>query len=257
MFLGKRPFESMVRELILMGMPENAEKVLDEMEHLGYKPSGFEFRVVIQGYGRLGSFNEMTRVLGKMEDAGLGVGTVCANVLLSCYEDYERLPEMVTWIRKMRALGIGYSVRGSSCPSVVSMVKDLGTVPLSVNDPLEKLNNEEASLVCSSVLLENVKWSDSEGELDLYGFHLASAYVILLQWMEVLRSWFKVKEEVVVPLDITVVCESDEQNIVRGESPIKKLVLELMSQLKSPIKIDIKNVGKFVAKGKAVRDWLC
>nr|UPT49296.1 pentatricopeptide repeat protein AaPPR158 [Agave angustifolia]UPT49750.1 pentatricopeptide repeat protein AaPPR1352 [Agave angustifolia] len=265
-FVGKRPFESMVRGLSSMGMPVDAEKMLDEMGHSGFKPSGFEYRMVIQGYGRLGLFDEMTRVLGRMEDAGLGVDTVCANVVLSCYGDHGRIPEMVTCIRKMRALGNGCSVRTfnsvwNSCPSVVSITKDLGTVALSVDDLLEKLNNDEAllvqELVSSSVLFENLNWSDSEGELDLHGFHLASAYVILLQWMEVLRSRFLVEEEVVVPLEISVVCGSGKHSIVRGESPVKKLVSVLMFRLKSPMKIDRKNAGKFVAKGKAVRDWLC
>lgn len=264
-FSGKRPFESMVRALSLMGLPGDAEKVLDEMLRSGFKPSGFEYRMVIQGYGRLGLFEEMRRVVGKMESSGLGVDTVSANVVLSCYGDNGRMSEMVGWIGKMRALGIGFSIRTfnsvlNSCPTVMLMVKDLGTLPLGLDDLLKKLNNDEVLLVqellCSSVLAESLKWSDSEGELDLHGFHLASAYVIFLQWMEMLRSRFRMKE-VVVPLELSVVCGSGKHSIVRGESPIKKLVSELIFRLKCPMRIDRRNVGKFVAKGKVVMDWLC
>ncbi|XP_020276341.1 pentatricopeptide repeat-containing protein At2g17033 [Asparagus officinalis] len=265
-FVGKRVFECMVRGLSLVGMVEDAEKVLDEMGHLGFKPSGFEYRVVIQGYGRLGSFKEMRRVIGRMENAEIGIDTVCANLVLSCYGDYGNLAEMVTWIRNMRLLGISYSVRTcnsvlNSCPSVVSMVKDLENLPLSMDDLLEMLNDEEALLVKemagTSVLLEKLTWSDSEGKLDLHGFHLASAYIILLQWMEEFRRRLRVKEEVPIPLEISVVCGLGKHSIMRGESPVKKLVSKLMSRLKSPMKIDRKNVGRFVAKGKAVKDWLC
>ncbi|ONK67137.1 uncharacterized protein A4U43_C06F16230 [Asparagus officinalis] len=80
-------------------MVEDAKKVLDEMGHLGFKPSGFEYRVVIQGYGRLGSFKEMRRVIGRMDDAKIGIDTICADLVLSCYEkvlemlnDEEALP---------------------------------------------------------------------------------------------------------------------------------------------------------------------
>ncbi|ONK71303.1 uncharacterized protein A4U43_C04F7080 [Asparagus officinalis] len=139
-------------------MVEDAEKVLDEMGHLGFKPSGFEYRVVIQGYGWLGSFKEMRRVIGRMKDVEIEIFTVCVNLVISCY---------------------------------VSMVKDLRTLPLSMDDLLEMLNDEDALLVKelagASVLLEKSTWSDSEGKLDLHGFHLASAYNILLQWMEEFR----------------------------------------------------------------------
>ncbi|XP_020263208.1 pentatricopeptide repeat-containing protein At2g17033-like [Asparagus officinalis] len=184
-------------------MVEDAQKVLDEMGHLGFKSSGFEYRVVIQGYGCLGLFEEMRRVIGRMEDAKIGIDTVCANLVLSCYGDYGNLAKMVTWIRNMRVLGIGYSIRTcnsmlNSYPSVVSMVKDLRNLPLSMDDLLEMLNDEEALLVKdlagASILLEKLTWFDSEGKLDLHGFHLASAYIILLQWMEEFRRRLRVKE---------------------------------------------------------------
>ncbi|ONK72785.1 uncharacterized protein A4U43_C04F23210 [Asparagus officinalis] len=155
-----------------------SEKGLDEMGQLGFQLSVFEYRVMIQGYGWLGSFKEMRRVIGRMEDAEIGIDT----------------------IRNKRVLGIGYSVRTCnsvliSYPSVVSMVKDLGTLPLSLNDLLEILKDEEALLVKelagTSVLLEKLTWSDSEGKLDLHGFHLTSTYIILLQWMEEFRCKVK------------------------------------------------------------------
>ncbi|XP_020262811.1 pentatricopeptide repeat-containing protein At2g17033-like [Asparagus officinalis] len=193
----------MVRGLSLVDIVEDVENVLDKMGHLGFKPSGFEYRVVIQGYGRLGSFKEMRRVIGRMEDAEIGIDTVCTNLVLSCYSDYGNLAKMVTWIRNMRVLGIGYSVRTCNSvlnyyPSVVLMVKDLRTLPLSTDDLLEMLNDEEALLVKelagASVLLEKLMWSGSEGKLDFHGFHLASAYIILLQWMEEFRRRLRVKE---------------------------------------------------------------
>ncbi|ONK75631.1 uncharacterized protein A4U43_C03F18910 [Asparagus officinalis] len=71
--------------LSLVGMVEDAKKVLDEMGHLGFKPSGFEYRVVIQWYGWLGSFKKMRRVIGTMGDAEIRIDTICADLVLSCY----------------------------------------------------------------------------------------------------------------------------------------------------------------------------
>ena len=43
-----------------MCIPVDAKKVLDEIWHSGFKPSGFEYRMAIQGYERLGLFDEMS-----------------------------------------------------------------------------------------------------------------------------------------------------------------------------------------------------
>ncbi|ONK66366.1 uncharacterized protein A4U43_C06F6990 [Asparagus officinalis] len=110
----------------------------------------------------------MRRVIGRMEDVEIGIDTVCTNLMLSCYGDYGNLVEMVTWIRNMRVLGIGYSVQTcnsvlNSCPTVVLMVKDLETLPLSMDDLLEMLNDEEAllvkELVGASVLLKDFRFA--------------------------------------------------------------------------------------------------
>lgn len=251
-----------------MGLPVDAEEKLKEMASLGLRPSPFEFRLVLRSYGKLGSFAEMRRVLGIMEDAGLAVGTVCANVVLSCYADHGELGEMVSWIRKMKLLGISFSVRTfnvvlNSCPTVISIVRDVKYIPLSFAALVKKVEEDSlpdeallvTELVASSGLIDMLRWSPDEGKLDLHGFHVAAAYVILLQWMEELRMRFSADE--VVPLEISVVCGSGKHSNKTGESPVRMLVSEIMFQMNSPMRIDRKNAGRFVARGKAVRDWLC
>ncbi|KAL4289260.1 hypothetical protein AHAS_Ahas19G0368400 [Arachis hypogaea] len=44
---------------------------------------------------------------------------------------------------------------------------------------------------------------------------------------------------------------------VRGESPVKVLVKKMMVNMGSPLRIDRKNNGCLVAKGRAVKNWLC
>ncbi|XP_010935201.1 pentatricopeptide repeat-containing protein At2g17033 [Elaeis guineensis] len=265
----RKPYESMIKALCLMGLPVDAEEKLKEMAFLGFRPSPFEFRLVMQSYGKSGSFAEMSRVLGIMEDAGLAIDTVCTNVVLSCYGDHGELAKMVSWIRKMKKLGIGFSVRTfnvvlNSCPTIISMVQDVKHIPLSIAALVKKVEEDSLSLdeallvrelVGSSVLVDILEWSPDEGKLDLHGFHVASAFVILLQWVEELRIRFRVDEA--VPLEISVVCGSGKHSDKIGESPVKMLVSEMMFQLNSSMRIDRKNAGRFVARGKAVRDWLC
>lgn len=265
---GRKPYESMIKALCLMRLPVDAEEKLREMTFLGFRPSPFEFRLVMQSYGKLGSFSQMSRILGIMEDNGLAVDTVCTNVVLSCYGDHGELAKMVSWIRKMKKLGIGFSVRTfnvvlNSCPTIISMVQDVKHIPLSIAALVKKVEDspspDEAllvrELVGSSLLVDILEWSPDEGKLDLHGFHVASAYVILLQWMEELRIRFSMDE--VVPLEILVVCGSGKHSDKIGESPVKMLVSEMMFQLNSSMRIDRKNAGRFVARGRAVRDWLC
>lgn len=265
----------MVRGLSAMGMPADAENMLDEMSQSGFKPSRFEYRSVIQGYGKLGQFADMERVVRTMieeEEEGEEkvVDTVSANQILSCYGEHGRLSEMVFWTARMRASGTGFSIRTfntvlNSCPNLVSMVTDRNSrataLPLSVEDLMGKLRGnggDEGLLVGemlgSPMLVEALKWSHSEAELDLHGFHLVPAYVVILQWMEEVRC--RLRGEV-SPMEISIICGSGKHSSVRGESPLRKLVSEIMVQSKSPMKIDRKNVGRFVAKGKTVRDWLC
>ncbi|KAE8669939.1 Mitochondrial editing factor 9 isoform 1 [Hibiscus syriacus] len=105
------------------------------------------------------------------------------------------------------------------------------------------------------VLDEVMEWTDLELKLDLHGMHLGSAYVIMLLWIEEMKRRFKV-EECVIPAQITIVCGSGKHSSVRGESPVKILIKEMMIRMKSPMKIDWKNIGCFIAKGQVVKNWL-
>ncbi|KAJ0529776.1 putative tetratricopeptide-like helical domain superfamily [Helianthus annuus] len=62
--------------------------------------------------------------------------------------------------------------------------------------------------------------------------------------------------ENMIPDKVVVVCGMGKHSVVRGESPVKGLVKEMMLQMKSPLKIDRKNVGCFVAHGKVFMNWL-
>ncbi|XP_020582022.1 pentatricopeptide repeat-containing protein At2g17033 [Phalaenopsis equestris] len=268
-FSGKRPYQSIIKGMCLMEMPEEAEEFLREMGSSGFKPSPFEFRLVFRAYGRAGAFAEMTRVLQSMEENGMALDTLSANTVLSCYGDHGKLSEMVSWIQKIRESGIGFSFRTvnsvlNSCPTIAMLTDDVLSLPLSIDALFRKV--EESSpcsneslllreLVDFPLLCSLLDWSDSEVKLDLHGLHLVSAYVIILQWMREIRSCLVAGKA--VPLEFSIICGSGKHSRSRGESPVKKLVSVMMFQLKSPLKIDRKNVGKFVAKGKKVKDWLC
>lgn len=247
-----------------MGFPSEAEAMLDEMAAAGFQPSAFEVRTIIHGYGKKQLFEDMRRLLGRVV-----VDTVCANIVLSCFGECGEFGEMVAWVREMKGMGVGVSVRTfntvlNSCATVVSMMGDLKTLPLSVDDFVRKV--EEESPIQDEVLLvsemvgyqvfdEMLEWSASEGKLDLHGCHTASAYLVLLQWMRELRMRFLAGE--IVPMEISIVCGTGKHSRKVAVSPIKQMVSEMMFRLESPMKMDRKNVGRFVAKGKMVNKWLC
>ncbi|XP_058098403.1 pentatricopeptide repeat-containing protein At2g17033 isoform X1 [Magnolia sinica] len=262
--LGRRSYVSMINGLCLLDLPCDAEEMLEKMGNAGHRPSAFEFRLVVLGYGRSGLFSDMRRILHKMEDCGFALDTVCANMVLSCYGVHGELSEMDSWLGRMKDLEIAFSIRTynsvlNSCPTIMSMLEEPKSLPLSIEELFTKLTTDEVllvrELVSSGVLVEILEWSSSEGKLDMHGLHLVSAFLILLQWVEELRT--RLCAEAVVPLEISVVCGSGKHSSIRGESPIKLLVSEMMFRMNSPLKIDRKNVGRFVARGKAVKDWLC
>ncbi|XP_078178638.1 pentatricopeptide (PPR) repeat-containing protein [Carex rostrata] len=268
---GRRNFELAIKSLCLMGNPTEAESKLKEMILLGYHPSRFEFASVAQSYGKLGSFSEVKRVIGLMEESGLEIDTVCANVVLSCYADHEELAQMAEWLRRMRELCIGFSLRTyntslNSCRNILQIINEIDSesLPLSLAGLIEKLENDCAScqneanvlkeLVNSSVLAETLHWSESQMKLDLHGFRAVSAYVILLQWIEEMRSRFGI-EGTALPGEIEVVCGMGKHS-VSGKSTVRSLVSKILSRMDSPLRLDRKNVGRFVGRGKAVKDWL-
>ncbi|KAK1295974.1 Pentatricopeptide repeat-containing protein [Acorus calamus] len=263
-------YEAMICGLCELGLPQEAELLREEMFSAGFKISGFAFRSVVMAYGRSGSFGDMRRVVGIMEGSGHALDTVGANVVLSCYGDHGELPEMVSLLRKMRDSGIKFSIRTynsvlKSCPTIGSMLQDPGTALQSIRELIKELEKAALlgevelvqELVQSSVLDEILRWSPSEVKLDLHGLHLGSVYVILLQWLDMLRDRLCSTEGSCVPLEVTVVCGSGKHSSVRGQSPVKGLVSEMMFKLSSPLRIDRNNVGRFIAKGKAVKEWLC
>ncbi|KAG4209535.1 hypothetical protein ERO13_A03G206400v2 [Gossypium hirsutum] len=258
-------FKSMVSSLCEMGQPNEAENVVEDMIKNGVKPSLFELRFVLYGYGKMGFFEDMERMVKKMEIEGFGVDTISSNMILSSYGAYNALPKMVPWLQKMKALEIPFSIRTyncvlNSCPMIMSFVRGSGGFPVSVSELVNVLDEAEALLVkelveSSSVLDEAMEWDDLELKLDLHGMHSGSAYLIMLQWIEEMKSRFRV-EECVVPAQITVVCGTGKHSSVRGESPVKTLSKAMMVQMKSPMRIDRKNIGCFIAKGQVVRNWL-
>ena len=270
-YVKQRGFEAMVSGLCEMGQVCEAEKVFDEMRVRGVKVSRFEFRCVLYGYGRLGLFEDMERVVNQMESEGFVVDTICCNMILSAYGCHCELARMVLWLRKMRASQISFSIRTynsvlNSCPTIMSIMAQemetgVETLPLSIGELSGVLSGDEALVVkelveSNSVLEEVMTWDSLEGKLDLHGMHLGSCYLMMLKWMEELQNGFK-DGKYVIPREITLVCGLGKHSNVRGESPVKSLVRKMLVRLKSPMRNDRKNVGCFVAKGKVVRDWLC
>ncbi|KAB2043020.1 hypothetical protein ES319_D02G260000v1 [Gossypium barbadense] len=243
MYVKKQGFKSMVSSLCEMGQPNEAENVVEDMIKNGVKPSLFELRFI----------------------EGFGVDTISSNMILSSYGAYNALPKMVPWLQKMKALEIPFSIRTyncvlNSCPMIMSFVRGSGGFPVSVSELVNVLDEDEALLVkelveSSSVLDEAMEWDDLELKLDLHGMHSGSAYLIMLQWIKEMKSRFRV-EECVVPAQIIVVCGTGKHSSVRGESPVKTLIKAMMVQMKSPMRIDRKNIGCFIAKGQVVRNWL-
>nr|DAD38443.1 TPA_asm: hypothetical protein HUJ06_009084 [Nelumbo nucifera] len=137
---------------------------------------------------------------------------------------------MASWLQKMKDSNISFSIRtyNSSCPTITSLLKDLKSVPLSMEDLKGRLQKDET---------------------------LSVEQVIGYSWVQVLRSRFRAGSWV-TPTKFRVICGSEKHSSVKGESPGKALVKQMMVQMRSPMKIDPTNVGCFVGKGKAVRDWL-
>ncbi|KAL9243380.1 hypothetical protein vseg_017274 [Gypsophila vaccaria] len=263
-FVRKRAYESIVGGLCIMGQPHEAKKLIDELEHLGLKPSLFEFRSLVEGYGKVGLFEEMLQTVSLMENSGFALDTVSANMVLSSYGLHNELSQMVFWLQKVKALDIGLSVRTynsvlNSCQMLRQLLQDLKSVPVSLNDLVSELRDDEALLVQelagTGVIKEMITWSSSESKLDLHGTHLSTSYLIMLLWMEELRLRFN-DGKYDVPTEITVVCGVGKHSSVRGDSPVKAMVREILLRAGSPLRIDRKNTGCFIAKGKAVVDWL-
>lgn len=263
--MKRRAYESMIKGLCETDKPCEAESLLEKMRIEGLAVSVFEFRSVVYGYGRLGLFKDMQRILGQMEDEGFAIDTVCSNMVLSSYGAHKEGFEMVLWLRRMKEMGIPFSIRTynsvlNSCLTIMEILTEGESFPLSMEELKQILNGDETLLVQelieSSVLVEAMEWSSSEGKLDLHGMHLGSAYLIMLQWMEELR-WRFSGGKYVIPAEITVVCGAGKHSSIRGESPVKGVVREIMVRTGSPMRIDRKNIGCFVAKGKVVKNWLC
>ncbi|KAG8368043.1 hypothetical protein BUALT_Bualt15G0004400 [Buddleja alternifolia] len=264
-FVKQRACESIVGGFCEIGLPDKAEKLIEEMREKGLKPSVFEFRSLVYGYGQLGLLEDMKRSVVQMEKEGLELDTVCCNMVLSSFGAHNELSEMISWLTKMRNSGMPFSVRTynsalNSCQTIILLLQDLKELPLSIDELVRNLNKEEADLVLellkSTVLDQVMEWSSSELKLDLHGMHLSTAYLILLQWFDESKRRFVAVNQS-SPAEILVVSGCGKHSSIRGESPVKSLVKEMIMRMKCPLRIDRKNIGCFIAKGKTFKDWLC
>ncbi|XP_061337480.1 pentatricopeptide repeat-containing protein At2g17033-like [Gastrolobium bilobum] len=266
-YIKRRAYEYMVSGLCAMNRPREAEHLVGDLrDNGGLQPSAFELKSIIYGYGRLGLFQDLQRVVDQMEKSGFVIDTVCSSMVLSAFGIHGKHVEMVSWLQRMRNSGVPFSIRtynsvSNSCPTIMRMMMELHDFPLSIEELIGSLEGGEGmvvrELLVSSVILEEVMvWGSSEAKLDLHGFHLGSSYLIMLLWLEEMQRRLN-DSNCGITAEITVVCGSGKHSIVRGESPVKALVKAMMVNMRGPLRIDRKNNGCFVAKGKAVKNWLC
>ncbi|TVU33628.1 hypothetical protein EJB05_25454, partial [Eragrostis curvula] len=262
---GRKTYMAMIKSLCLMGLATEAEEALKEMVSLGYQPEAFQFGLVAKCYGKSGSIVEMERVIVSMSDAGIRLGTGAANTVLSCYSSCRDHSKMLVWLKKMRKLRIAPSTKAynfvlNSCPTLASMVQELGpSLPLSTKGLVKKLKTvspqaAESELVhellaSTSVLDRAMEWSETEVKLNLHGFSTVAAYVLMLQWVDVLKAR-------TLPLEVYVVCGIGKHSDVRGEPKVRELAQEILSRMESPLRLSIRNKGRLVAKRDRVKQWL-
>ncbi|KAL3621411.1 hypothetical protein CASFOL_036323 [Castilleja foliolosa] len=266
-YVKQRGYESMVARFCEIGLPGEAENLIEEMRENGLKPSLFELKSLVYGYGQKGFLKDMKRIIAQMENEGFELDTVCCNMVLSSFGAHNELLDMLMWLRKMREVGIPFSVRTynsvlNSCPTIISLLEDTKTLPLSIDELAGNLKTgDEADLVMellkSNVLDQVMEWKTSELKVDLHGMHLSTAYLILLQWFEEMKRRFDTGVEATTPTEVLVVCGIGKHSSKRGESPVRSLAKEMVMRMKCPLRIDRKNIGCFIGKGKVFREWLC
>ncbi|XP_055808288.1 pentatricopeptide repeat-containing protein At2g17033 [Solanum dulcamara] len=263
-YLKQRGYTSMVEGFCLIGLPRQAEELMEEMKELGLKLSKFEFRALVYSYGKSGYLRDMKRIVVEMESMGLQLDTVSSNMVLNSFGSHNELSEVVSSLQKIEASGVPFSIRTynsvlNSCPTISLLLQDPKSVPVSLEELMGNLDENEAVLVKilvgSSVLVERMQWKPSELKLDLHGMHLTSAYVIILQWFHQLQCKF-LAENRVLPCEIIVVCGAGKHSVVRGDSPVKRLIKEILLRIGCPLRVDRKNIGCFISKGKSFMEWL-
>jgi pentatricopeptide repeat protein len=262
---GRKTYTAMIKSLCLMGIATEAEEALREMVSLGYQPEAFQFGLVAKCYGKSGSLVEMERVITSMSDAGIRLGTGAANIVLSCYSSCRDHSKMLAWLKKMKKLRIAPTTKAynfvlNACPTLASVVQELNPLlPLSTTGLVKKLKSastvaSEAELVhellaSSSVLDKAMEWSEKEVKLNLHGFSTIAAYVLMLQWVDVIKRR-------TLPLEVSVVCGIGKHSDVRGEPKVRELAQEVLSRMGSPLRISTRNKGRLVAKRDRVTQWL-
>jgi hypothetical protein len=105
-------------------------------------------------------------------------------------------------------------------------------------------------LSASSVLDKAMVWSETEVKLNLHGFSITSAYVLMLQWVDTVKGGHA------LPLEVSVVCGVGKHSDVRGEPKVRELAQEVLSRMGSPLRLSARNKGRLVAKRDRVKQWL-
>lgn len=264
-YVKQRGYESMIAGFCEIGLPDKAEILIEEMREKGLKPSVFELRSLVYGYGQMGFLEDMKRSVVQMEKDGFELDTVCYNMVLSSFGAENELLDMLSWLKKMRNSGIPFSIRTynsvlNSCPTIILLLEDVKSLHLSIDELVGDLERDEANLVLellkSNALDEMMEWKVSELKLDLHGMHLSTAYLILLQWFKESKLRFDAGNDS-IPGEVLVVCGCGKHSCKRGESPVRVLAKEMVARMKCPLRIDRKNIGCFICKGKVFKDWLC
>ncbi|XP_028797351.1 pentatricopeptide repeat-containing protein At2g17033-like [Neltuma alba] len=151
-YIKRRVYEYMVSGLCSMDRPCEAENLVGNMRIKALEPSAFEFESIMCGYGRLGLFQDLERLLVQMKKEGFVIDTVCSNMVLSAYGMHGELTKMVSWLQRMRNTSIPFSKRTynsvlNSCPVLMRKLVDLYGFPLSIEELNASLEGAEAIVI--------------------------------------------------------------------------------------------------------------
>lgn len=261
-------YKSLINALAVMNFPHEAEEILKQMKGSGCKPSADEFKCILYSYGRCGHFQEMERTLELLEGCGYLVDTATMNMVLKSYGSSQDYGSIMTWLKRMQAERINLSTRtynavANSCPTLVSFALLHKAIPLSTRSLLNVMANREniseelllvEELLSLGLLPEITDWSSKQWALDFHGLVPSAAYVIILVWLDELKS--KIEHETKLPSEIFLVCGLGNHSPTRGHSSVKTMISEMMFKMKSPFKLDRLNKGRFIARGNTVKAWL-
>ena len=251
---GREETFALCKELMLlhasMGGIAEVDDVVEKMDRNGFLGASYRYDVVVRVYIKLKQVEKLTDLVSRIAATSVSVQNLSS---ILCFLQCVSVVEKVLQMSYSDSSQLVHNTRVTS-PDFLKLEEDLEVALHQHAETVVSGGGKLLRSIWAHGLPHNcVSWQADCWSLDLHGAHPVAAKVLLVRWLAA-TSQLRVQPN--MTSDCEVITGWGKHSRMPGQSRVKQEVLQTLQGWESPFKVDSGNVGRIVARGWILNQWL-